>query len=71
MLNFTKDDIKFLEENVSESYNIINAVNVRDALVIFSNWIATSDKCWDDTGDNYSDFGRNAQKVYDNILENN
>ena len=71
MLNLNKDDIKFINKNISEPQKIINAVSVRDALVAFSNWIAVSDRCWDNTGDNYSDFGRRAQKIYDNILLNN
>lgn len=71
MLLFSNSDRVFIQNNIPDAINILNADKCRDALVLFSRWIDTNTACWDDSGLNYSDFGRKAQRVYDNILENN
>uniref|UniRef100_UPI003F7D54DC hypothetical protein n=1 Tax=Ruminococcus intestinalis TaxID=2763066 RepID=UPI003F7D54DC len=57
----------------SSFYNlqILNSASARDALVAFSDWLAMNPDCWDENGYDYSDLGRQAQKVYDDILYDN
>lgn len=69
MINFEKSDIKFIEENIPDPDKIINSDNLRNVLLILSDWISRNG--WDETGINYSDLGRQAQEVYDNIYLNN
>lgn len=37
----------------------------------FSDWLDMNPDCWDENGYDYSDLGRQAQKVYDDILYDN
>lgn len=69
MINFEQSDIKFIRENIPEPERIFESNNLRNILLILSDWISKNG--WDESGYDYSTLGRQAQKVYDNIYVNN
>lgn len=69
MIKFEQSDIKFISENIPEPERILESNNLREILLILSDWI--SKNAWDKSGYDYSDLGRQAQRVYDNIYLNN
>lgn len=71
MLIISKENINFIKKNIPEADKIINANCTRDALIVFSEWLAFTRKCWDESGYYYSDLGRQAQRVYDDLLYDN
>ena len=62
---------KFVKKHIPNADKILNSDSARDALVAFSDWLAMNPDCWDENGYDYSDLGRQAQKVYDDILYDN
>lgn len=73
MLKFNEKDIQFVNNNLSkeEQEKIFTAQTLKDALSVFARWIDLCEDCWEEDGENYSDLGRQAQRVYDNIFLNN
>lgn len=67
---FTDDDRKFIKDNFKNSDELFIETDVRKVLDAISDLI-------DEKGFeppeyyDYNDFGRKAQKVHDNIFENN
>lgn len=57
--------------HIPKADEILNSASVRDALEAFSDWLDMNPDCWDENGYDYSDLGRQAQKVYDDILYDN
>ena len=67
MLKFTNEDINFIKENFDNSDELLNSEKVNFVLDALYDLI-------DEKGFNgydYNDFGRKAQKIYDNIFLNN
>ena len=62
---------KYYKKHIPNADKILNSDSARDALVAFSDWLAMNPDCWDENGYDYSDLGRQAQKVYDDILYDN
>lgn len=62
---------KFVKNHIPKADEILNSASVRDALEAFSDWLDMNPDCWDENGYDYSDLGRQAQKVYDDILYDN
>ena len=56
---------KFVKKHIPNADEILNSDSTRDALVAFSDWLDMNPDCWDENGYDYSDLGRQAQKVYD------
>lgn len=73
MVIFDKDDISFINKNLSKQQcdAIQKADNYKKVLDILFEWITHTDDCWEDNGEHYNDLGRKAQQVYDNIYLNN
>lgn len=71
MIIINDKNIKFVKKHIPNADEILNANSTRDALVAFSDWLAMNSDCWDENGYDYSDLGRQAQKVYDDILYDN
>ena len=73
MLVFEETDIAFIKNKLPDDVQekILNAKTLSDALDAFGEWIDLSYDCWEEDGENYSDLGREAQRVYDNIYLNN
>lgn len=70
MLKLTENDKNFIKKNFDNADEILNSNSLRDVLIALYDLI-------DDKGfappnyDEYNDFGREAQKVYDSIYYNN
>lgn len=70
MLKFTDKDRAFIKDNFKNSDEILSSDSLRDVLTALYDLI-------EDKGfapphyDEYNDFGREAQKVYDSIYYNN
>lgn len=68
MINLSEKDVKFIEKNFGNSDEMINNFSVNeildaiDDLIIYKGFTPNDD---------YNDFGREAQKVYDSIYINN
>lgn len=68
MINLSEKDIKFIKKNFENSDEMINNFSVNeildaiDDLIIYKGFTPNDD---------YNDFGREAQKVYDSIYVNN
>lgn len=68
MINLSEKDVKFIKKNFENSDEMINNFSVNeildaiDDLIIYKGFTPNDD---------YNDFGREAQKVYDNIYNNN
>lgn len=73
MLKFNNNDIEFIKNNLPiESQEIIfSTEELNTTLDILSEWIDLNEKCWEENGEDYSDLGRQAQRVYDSIYLNN
>lgn len=70
MLKFTETDKKFIEENFDNADELLNSDSRREVLIALYDLI-------DEKGfapphyQDYNDFGREAQKIYDSIYLNN
>ena len=70
MLNFTENDRTFLQENFGKCTPLLNANSPREVLIAIYDLI-------EEKGfapphyDEYNDFGREAQRIYDSIYLNN
>lgn len=62
---------KFVKKHIPNADKILNSDSARDALEAFSDWLDMNPDCWDENSYDYSDLGRQAQKVYDDILYDN
>lgn len=73
MLKLEDSDIQFIKANMSEEIQekIFSAETRRQLLHEFYVWIDMCEECWEANGEDYSDLGRAAQRVYDNIYLNN
>lgn len=73
MLKLEDSDVRFIKENMSAEFQerIFSAETRRQLLHEFYVWMDTSEECWEANGEDYSDLGRAAQRVYDNIYLNN
>jgi hypothetical protein len=70
MLQFTEEDRSFIRQNFDNAKALLNAEKLDDVLdplydLIDANGFAPPDY------EEYNDFGRKAQKVYDSIYYNN
>ena len=63
MLNLRKDDIEFIKKHVGDDSVLLKTDDIGVFLDVLYDWIARYG--WDTTGENYSDLGREAQKIYD------
>lgn len=68
MLNLSQSDIKFIKKNFDNSEEMINNYTIRQMLDAIYDII---DYQGFTPNDEYNDFGREAQKVYDSIYVNN
>ena len=71
MVIIEKSDAEFIKKNIPNPEKIIKASVLRDALLYFLDWLDNNRECWDSSGFNYSELGRQAQRVYDNIRISN
>lgn len=73
MLKLEDSDIQFIKENMPVEFQekIFSAETRRQLLSEFDWWINVTRDCWEANGEDYSDLGRAAQRVYDNIYLNN
>ena len=67
MINIEKSDADFIKKHIPQPERIMNARSVREALLVFAEYINTAQECWDSSGLFYSRLGVKAQQVYDNI----
>lgn len=70
MLKFTETDKKFIMENFNNAEELLNSDSCRDVLVSLYDLIDEKGFAPPNYQD-YNDFGREAQKVYDSIYFNN
>ncbi len=68
MLKLRTGDIEFIKNNVGADSALLTTDSVREFLLIFSDWIDFNG--FDETGESYNDFGREAQKIYDYVYAN-
>lgn len=73
MLVFKESDKEFIKKNlpIDSQEQILSAQETNIALDILSEWIDLCEDCWEENGEDYSNLGRQAQQVYDNIYLNN
>ena len=73
MLNFNIKSIEFINNHLPEESQktIFSAKTTNEVLDILSEWIDLCEECWEENGEDYSDLGRQAQHVYDDIYLNN
>lgn len=71
MIIFKNSDVDFIKKHIPQPERIINARSVREALLVFAEYINTTQECWDSSGLFYSRLGNQAQQVYDNIRISN
>ncbi len=71
MIVIEKADVDFINKHIPQPERIINASSVREALLSLSEFINTTQECWDSSGRFYSRLGNQAQRVYDNIRISN
>ena len=69
MITINDENKKFVKKYIPNANKILNSDTVMDALIAISDWLDMNPDCWD--GYDYSDFGRQVQKVYDDILFDN
>ena len=67
MIILEKSDVVFIKKHIPQPERIINAQSVRKALLVFAEYINTTQECWDSSGRFYSRLGNQAQQVYDHI----
>lgn len=70
MLKFTETDKKFIRGNFNNAEELLNSDSCRDVLVSLYDLIDEKGFAPPNYQD-YNDFGREAQKVYDSIYLNN
>lgn len=68
MINLTADEIRFIKENFQNAEELLKSDNVDDILDVIDDLITY--KGFDINYD-LNDFGRAAQRIYDNIYYNN
>ena len=70
MIKFSDNDRKFIQENFesTRAAELLNAQNTNDVLEALFELMAYK---WFDSNDEINDFGRVAERVYDNIYNNN
>ncbi len=73
MIVFKNSDTEFIKNNLpaDSQEKIFSAQETNTALDILSEWIDLCEECWEENGEDYSELGRQAQRVYDNIYLNN
>lgn len=71
MITINDENKRFVKKYIPNANKILNSDTARDALVAISDWLDMNPECWEANGYDYSDFGRQAQKVYDDILFDN
>jgi hypothetical protein len=73
MLVFKNSDTEFIKKNLpaDSQEKIFSAQETNTVLDILSEWIDLSEECWEENGEDYSELGRQAQRIYDNIYLNN
>lgn len=69
MLNLSEADKKFIKENFDNAEELIQAENRKVVLRAIDDLIMLKGFISHEEG--YNDFGRKAQRVYDNIYNNN
>lgn len=65
MLNLKESDIEFIKDNISEDSILLQTNDIGIFLDALDEWIAQFG--WDETGENLSDLGREAQRIYDYV----
>lgn len=68
MLNLRKNDIVFIENNIGNDSILLRTNKVNEFLDSLYDWIDLNG--FDETGENYNDLGREAQKIYDYVYAN-
>lgn len=68
MLNLRKSDIEFIENNIGNDSILLRTNKVNEFLDSLYDWIDLNG--FDETGENYNDLGREAQKIYDYVYAN-
>lgn len=68
MIKFTDEDIKFINENFDEAYDILHMYDVEGVLITIAKFIAAY--CYDAEYE-LTELGETAQSVYTKIYENN
>lgn len=68
MLNLRKSDIEFIENNIGNDSMLLRTNKVNEFLDSLYDWIDING--FDETGENYNDIGRAAQKIYDYVYAN-
>ncbi len=73
MILFKNSDTEFIKNNLpaDSQEKIFSAQETNTVLDILSEWIDLCEECWEENGEDYSELGRQAQHVYDNIYLNN
>ncbi len=69
MLNLRKDDIDFIKAHIGDNSVLLKTDDIGVFLEVLYNWIDMNG--FDDTGENYNNLGRGAQRVYDYAYANN
>ena len=69
MLNLSEQDIDFVKKNLKDADKLFQSDDVNDLLSALYELI--DEKGFISHEEGYNDFGREAQKVYDNIYDNN
>ena len=65
MLNLKESDIEFIKDNISEDSILLQTNDIGVFLDALDEWIVQFG--WDETGENLSDLGREAQRIYDYV----
>lgn len=68
MIIFSKAVMQFIKNNFDNSAEILNKEDVNDVLTVIDDLITY--KGFNENYD-YNDFGRQAQKIYDELYNNN
>lgn len=65
-IKMRKSDTEFIKKNMGEDSILLKTDDLREFSLVFTEWIARNG--FDETGENYSDLGREAQRVYNYFL---
>ena len=68
MINLTADEIRFIKENFENAEELIASNDLRDVLYAIDGIITYKGF---DINEDLNDFGREAQRIYDDIYYNN
>lgn len=71
MIKLRESDIAFIKKYVGEDSKLLYIDDIREFLIEFGNWLDVTPICWNSVFDDYSDIGREAQRVYDYAYEMN